>query len=103
MSGSNSAVCHFISTFIHGCVSCSARVGRSACTRPTPRTDWLLDLTGDVIVWRRSDAHTTAGLRAPVMDLSLTIYRRMPVHSGRVEVTGDAELVDFWLERVGFG
>ena len=36
-------------------------------------------------------------------DLLLTIYRRMPVDSGDIEVTGDAGLVDFWLERVGFG
>ena len=56
-----------------------------------------------MIAWRRSDEPTTAGLRAPVTDLLLTIYRRLPVDSGRVEVTGDAELVDFWLERVGFG
>jgi hypothetical protein len=35
------------------------------------------------------------------MDLLLTIYRRRPVTGP--EVTGDAGLVDFWLERVGFG
>jgi hypothetical protein len=29
------------------------------------------------------------------------MYRRRPV-SG-VDVTGDAKLVDFWLERVAFG
>jgi hypothetical protein len=34
-------------------------------------------------------------------DLLLTIYRRRPV-SG-LNVAGDAELVDFWLQRVGFG
>ncbi len=66
-------------------------------------SDWLLDLTGDVIAWRRSDEPTTAGLRASVTDLLLTIYRRIPVDSGRAEVTGDAELVDFPLERVRFG
>ena len=65
--------------------------------------DWLLDLTGDVIAWRRSDEPTTAAMRGPVTDLLLTIYRRIPVESGRIELTGDAELVDFWLERVGFG
>ncbi len=66
-------------------------------------SDWQLDLTGDVIAWRRSDEPTAAGMRGPVTDLLLTIYRRLPVDSGRIEVTGDAELVDFWLERVGFG
>jgi hypothetical protein len=31
----------------------------------------------------------------------LAIYRRRRV--GGVHVTGDAKLVDFWLERVAFG
>jgi uncharacterized protein (TIGR03083 family) len=62
---------------------------------------WLLDLTGDVIAWRRADEPAAAEIRGPVTDLLLTIYRRRPV-SG-LDVAGDAELVDFWLERVGFG
>lgn len=66
-------------------------------------TGWLLDLTGDVIAWRRSGEQGAAGLHGPVTDLLLAMYRRIPVDAGRVEVTGDAELVDFWLERVGFG
>ncbi len=65
--------------------------------------DWVLDLTGDVIAWRRSDEPTPAGITGPATDLLLTMYRRTPVDSGRVEVIGDAGLVDFWLERVGFG
>ena len=40
---------------------------------------------------------------APVTDLLLVLYRRWPVHADGIEVTGDAGLVDFWLERVGFG
>jgi uncharacterized protein (TIGR03083 family) len=62
---------------------------------------WLLDLTGDVIAWRRADEPAAAEIRAPVTDLLLAIYRRRPV--GELDVTGDASLVDFWLERVGFG
>jgi uncharacterized protein (TIGR03083 family) len=62
---------------------------------------WLLDLTGDVISWRRSDEPAAADLRGPVTDLLLALYRRVPV--AVLEVTGDAGLVDFWLERVGFG
>jgi uncharacterized protein (TIGR03083 family) len=62
---------------------------------------WLLDLTGEVIAWRRADEPAAAQLRASVTDLLLTIYRRRPVTG--LEVTGDADLIDFWLERVGFG
>lgn len=65
--------------------------------------DWQLDFTGDVIAWRRCNAASSAGLQGSVTDLLLTIYRRMPVESGHIGVTGDAALVDFWLERVGFG
>jgi hypothetical protein len=62
---------------------------------------WLLDLTGEVIAWRRADEPAAAQLRASVTDLLLTIYRRRPVTG--LEVTGDADLIDFWLGRVGFG
>ncbi|MDT5329414.1 MAG: hypothetical protein QOF31_711 [Mycobacterium sp.] len=62
---------------------------------------WLLDLTGDVIAWQRAHGPAAADIRAPVTDLLLTIYRRRPVAG--LDVTGDANLVDFWLERVGFG
>jgi uncharacterized protein (TIGR03083 family) len=62
---------------------------------------WLLDLTGDVIAWRRADERAAAEIRGPVTDLLLAIYRRRPV--SRLDVTGDATLVDFWLERVAFG
>jgi uncharacterized protein (TIGR03083 family) len=62
---------------------------------------WLLDLTGDLIAWRRADEAAAAEIRAPATDLLLMIYRRRPVAG--LDVTGDAELVDFWLERVGFG
>ena len=62
---------------------------------------WLLDLTGDVIAWRRADEPAAAEIRAPVTDLLLAIYRRRPV--GGLSVAGDAKLIDFWLERVAFG
>jgi hypothetical protein len=62
---------------------------------------WLLDLTGDVIAWRRADEPAAAELRAPVTDLLLAIYRRRPISD--LGVAGDATLVEFWLERVAFG
>jgi hypothetical protein len=62
---------------------------------------WLLDLTGNVIAWQRADKQAAAEIRAPVTDLLLTIYRRRRVAG--LDVTGDAKLVDFWLERVAFG
>lgn len=62
---------------------------------------WLLDFTGDAIAWRRGNESARAELRGSVTDLLLVLYRRLPVTA--VEVVGDRELVDFWLERVAFG
>jgi uncharacterized protein (TIGR03083 family) len=62
---------------------------------------WLLDLTGDVIAWRRADEPAAADIRGPVTDLLLTIYRRRP--AAGLDIIGDAKVVDFWLERVAFG
>jgi hypothetical protein len=62
---------------------------------------WVLDLTGNAISWRPGDEPAAADLRGPVTDLLLGLYRRVPITS--VEVTGDAGLVEFWLDRVGFG
>jgi hypothetical protein len=76
--------------------------GRLIGLRTTDTGDrWVLDLTGGVISRRRGDDPAAAGLRGPVIDLLLVLYRRVPVTD--VEVTGDGGLVDFWLERVGFG
>jgi hypothetical protein len=44
-----------------------------------------------------------ADIRGPVTELLLLIYRRRPLNGDGVDVNGDAGLVDFWLERVGFG
>jgi uncharacterized protein (TIGR03083 family) len=65
--------------------------------------DWVVDFTGDAIAWRRADEPAAAAIRAPVSELLLLIYRRRPVDSVHIDVTGDSGLVDFWLERVGFG
>jgi uncharacterized protein (TIGR03083 family) len=62
---------------------------------------WLLDLTGDVIAWRRAGDAAAAEIRGPVTELLLAIYRRRPVTG--LDITGDAKLVDFWLDRVAFG
>ena len=70
-------------------------------TEAGPDAHWLLDLTGDVIAWRRAGEPATAEIRRPVTELLLAIYRRRPVTG--LDISGDAKLVDFWLERVAFG
>lgn len=60
---------------------------------------WFVDLTGDVIRWRRGPEEAAVTVRAPLTDLLLVIYRRKPA----VDVRGDAALLDSWLTHVAFG
>jgi uncharacterized protein (TIGR03083 family) len=72
-------------------------------TPPEAAAEWLIDLTGDAIVWRRAHEKAAVAVRGPLADLLLVIYRRVPARSESIEVLGDVQLLDFWLERVGFG
>jgi hypothetical protein len=42
-------------------------------------------------------------VRGPVVELLLVVYRRRSPRDGTVEVLGDADLLDYWLDRVSFG
>ncbi|MCH6163319.1 maleylpyruvate isomerase family mycothiol-dependent enzyme [Streptomyces marispadix] len=81
-----------------------------------PRAQWIVDLTGDALSWRRppKDApgeRAAVTVSGPLTALLLLIYRRrtapaqpsMPGAAGEgIEVTGDEQLLHFWLDRVGF-
>lgn len=62
--------------------------------------EWLIELGADGFTWRRGHEKATVALRGPIADVLRVFYRRLPARSGRVEVLGDAALLDFWLERV---
>jgi uncharacterized protein (TIGR03083 family) len=72
-------------------------------TAPEAAAEWLIDLTGDAIVWRRAHEKATVAVRGPLTGLLLIVYRRRPARGDGIEVLGDAQLLDFWLERVSFG
>lgn len=72
-------------------------------TAPEAAAEWVVDLTGEVIEWRRAHEKAAVALRGPLTELLLTVYRRRPAHRDGIEVLGDAELLDFWLDRVSFG
>jgi hypothetical protein len=72
-------------------------------TAPDAAAEWLMDLTGDAITWRRAHEKAAVAVRGPLTDLLLIVYRRRPARGEGIEILGDAELLDFWLERVGFG
>jgi len=62
--------------------------------------EWLIELGTDGFTWRRGHQKATVALRGPLADVLRVFHRRLPADSERVEVVGDAALLDFWLERV---
>lgn len=65
------------------------------------QAEWVMDLTGDAITWRRAHEKSAVAIRGPVTDLLLFIYKRRTPDD--LEIIGDEQLLDFWLERVSFG
>jgi uncharacterized protein (TIGR03083 family) len=63
---------------------------------------WVVDLTGDVVRWRRGPEPTAVTVRAPLTELLLTVYRRRPAERAEVEISGDRDLLRLWLGHVGF-
>ncbi|MCH6161149.1 maleylpyruvate isomerase N-terminal domain-containing protein [Streptomyces marispadix] len=72
---------------------------------PEPRpaaTEWLIRIGDEGFVWEHAHEKATTAVRGPLTDLLLVMLRRAPAGRGRVEVLGEAGLLDFWLERVCF-
>jgi uncharacterized protein (TIGR03083 family) len=72
-------------------------------TAPEAAAEWVVDLTGEQIAWRRAHEKAAVAVRGPLTDLLLLVYKRRPARGAGIEVLGDAGLLDFWLERVSFG
>lgn len=76
--------------------------GRTIGLRATDADlSWVVDLTGTAITWRRGADDPAVTVTAPVTELLLVIYKRMPPPSEAV--SGDRDLLQFWLQRVDFG
>jgi uncharacterized protein (TIGR03083 family) len=69
-------------------------------TEPDLAAEWLIELGTDGFTWRRGHEKATVALRGPLADVLRVFHRRLPADSERVEVLGEAALLDFWLERV---
>ncbi|GGX12294.1 maleylpyruvate isomerase family mycothiol-dependent enzyme [Streptomyces chryseus] len=68
-----------------------------------PDAEWLIEFGEDGFTWRHAHERATVALRGPLADVLRVFHRRLPADSDRVEVLGDAQLLDFWLERATFG
>ncbi|MCT9079705.1 maleylpyruvate isomerase family mycothiol-dependent enzyme [Streptomyces fulvoviolaceus] len=69
---------------------------------PELNAEWVVELTEDILVWRRGHEKATVALRGPLTAVLLAFYRRLPLDSPELEVLGERELLEFWLERATF-
>ncbi|MET9369222.1 maleylpyruvate isomerase family mycothiol-dependent enzyme [Streptomyces griseoflavus] len=74
-------------------------------TGVAPAEGWgrLIELTEDGVSWRRGHDEATVTLRGPLTAVLLAFYRRLPLDSPEVEVLGEREVLESWLERATFG
>jgi hypothetical protein len=70
---------------------------------PELNAEWVVELTEEGVDWRRGHEKATVALRGPLTAVLLAFYRRLPLDDERVEVLGERELLEFWLERATFG
>ncbi|MCL8016155.1 maleylpyruvate isomerase family mycothiol-dependent enzyme [Streptomyces sp. AS02] len=70
---------------------------------PDVNAEWFIDLAEDAVAWRRGHEKATVALRGPLTAVLLAFYRRLPLDNPQLEVLGERELLEFWLERATFG
>ncbi|MGH4035405.1 maleylpyruvate isomerase family mycothiol-dependent enzyme [Actinomycetota bacterium Odt1-20B] len=70
---------------------------------PGLEAEWLIEFGDDGFGWRRGHEKATVAVRGPLTEVLLAFYRRRSLDDGGVEVLGERELLDFWLERASFG
>lgn len=65
--------------------------------------EWLIELGEEAITWRRGHEKASVALRGPLTSVLLAFYRRLPLDAPGLEVLGERELLEFWLEGATFG
>ncbi|MEV5598342.1 maleylpyruvate isomerase N-terminal domain-containing protein [Streptomyces sp. NPDC052496] len=71
-------------------------------TPPHVPADWLLDFTAATPTYHHTPDHPTVTLQAPTADLLRVYYRRLPLDTPGVEVTGDRTFLEEWLAAATF-
>jgi uncharacterized protein (TIGR03083 family) len=69
-------------------------------TGPEVPSEWLIELGSPTFSWRHAHEKATVAVRGPVTDVLRVAYRRLPPDTGGIEVLGDREVLDAWLERM---
>lgn len=65
--------------------------------------EWLIELDEKGFAWKRGHEKAQVALRGPLTEILLALYRRQSLDDGSLEVLGDAELLDFWLDHASIG
>ncbi|MEV0650716.1 maleylpyruvate isomerase family mycothiol-dependent enzyme [Phytomonospora sp. NPDC050363] len=65
--------------------------------------EWLVELNEKGFTWKRGHDKGEVALRGPLTEILLALYRRQSLDDGKLEVLGDAELLDFWLDNASIG
>lgn len=65
--------------------------------------EWLIELHDKGFDWKRGHHKGDVALRGPLTEILLALYRRRSLDDGSLEVLGDAELLDFWLDHASIG
>jgi uncharacterized protein (TIGR03083 family) len=74
--------------------------GESIALRGTdPGERWLIVLQPDEWGWGRSDGEATVTASGAVDSLMLLLYGRRTKRDSRLAISGDEQVLDFWLER----
>jgi uncharacterized protein (TIGR03083 family) len=71
-------------------------------TDPAVGAEWVVDLTGERLAWRRAHERSAVAVRGPLVELLLLVYGRRPLGVAAVEVLGDRALLESWLGQVAF-
>jgi uncharacterized protein (TIGR03083 family) len=67
---------------------------------PEVEAEWLVELDASRFAWRHGHEKATVAVRAPLADLLRVVTRRLPPDIQGIEVLGDREVLDAWLERL---
>ncbi|MGV9902763.1 maleylpyruvate isomerase family mycothiol-dependent enzyme [Streptomyces sp. NPDC003388] len=70
---------------------------------PALNAEWIVELGEEGFGWRRGHEKATVALRGPLTSVLLAFYRRLPLDAPGLEVLGEREVLEFWLERTNFG
>lgn len=74
-------------------------------TAVPPAEAWgrVVELTERGVVWRPGHEETAVTLRGPLTSVLLAFYGRLPLDGSGLEVLGEREVLEFWLDKAKFG